>query len=345
MGLTMAKLFTYAEFKTTRWPQRAGLCGDDARLLNLFNEAQRRIIEMPGRWAGTIQHVDLVVNGRYWFCSPPGASTILAANNAENKGRADLTNGWYAFGGIADFQSTQSPTWLNPWSSDPGVVFMSEDGVAPVVVDQPAEPFTVRAYANFADDVGKKTRIYGLLPYENLPVIGDDGAGGYRPGVELLISDMDDPANIDETPTIGVITLIEKERTTGPVDVYVVTKDASGVETETFVQQMESWETNSLRQRWVIRSCPIPCVLKAIVKLGPIPVTRDTDFAVIASIDAMGAAVLSLKRKEERAYDEAATLWKEAIQVLDDATRDMSGDRVSINARGVGMRSRFNGWI
>jgi hypothetical protein len=338
----MAKLFTYADFKATRWPQRTGLCPTDARLLSLFNEAQRRLVEMPGRWTGTIQWMDLAVAGRTWFCSPPGVTTILAAYDSLNKGRADLSNGWYQFGGVADFMPTSSPTWMSPWSMDPAVVFMSEDGVSAVVADQPTTPFTVRAYANFAVDVGKKTRIYGLLPYENLPIIGDDGQGGYRPGVELLVSDLDaPPENIDATPTIGAITLIEKEVTTGPVDLYVMLADG----TETFINQLESWETNSLRQRWVIRSCPVPCGLKAVVKLGHIPVARDTDFAVIASLDAMGAAVLSLKRKEERAYDEAAALWGEAIQVLDDATRDMTGDRVTVNSRGIAMKSRFSSFI
>jgi hypothetical protein len=339
----MPALFTLAELKASRWPNRVGFCPTDPRLLQLANEAQRRLVDMPARWVGTCQYVDLILNGRSWFCCPPGVTTILAAYNAGNRGRGELLNGWHQFGGIADYAGGNTPQWIQPWSGDPAPVFVAEDGVSPVVNDLPTVPFTVRCYANFADDVGKATRIYGLLPFENLPVVGDDGSGGYRPGVELLVSDRE--GTIDETPSLGTVTLIEKGVTTGPVDLYAVTTDVEGAETETFIQQLESWETTSIRQRWVVNTCPSPCALKAIVKLGHIPVTRDTDFFVLASLDAVGSGVLSLKRHEERAYDEAALLWSQAIGLLDDATRNLTGDRVSVNSRGLALKSRFSGFI
>jgi hypothetical protein len=335
----MPQLFTFGEFKASRWPNRIGYCPTDARLLSLFNEAQRRLLEMPARWTGSIQYVDLAILGRPWFCAPPGVITILAAYNRDNRGRGELLNGWYQFGGIADYSGAPSPQWIQPWSGDPAPVFLAEDGVSPVVTDLPTVPFSVRCYANFAADVGKATRIYGLQEFSNLPIIGSD-----RPGVELLVSDRD-TGTVDETPTIGNVTLIEKVQTTGPVDFYAVTTDVNGVETETFIQQMEWWEMTSIRQRWVVNTCPVPCYLKAIVKLGHIPVALDTDFAVFASLDAMGSAMLSLKRFEERAYDEAAGVWAQAEKLLDDATRNMTGDRVTVNSRGVAMKSRNVGFV
>jgi hypothetical protein len=329
----MASLFTYQQFLDSRWPARVGLCATDARLLSLFNEAQRRLVAMPARWVGTVQQADLYINHRTWFCVPPGATTILAAYNADTRGRGELLNGWYQFGGIADYSGPGSLA-TSTATSDQGILFLSESGVSAVVSDLPDEPFTVRAYANFAVDVGVMARVYGSLPFSNLPVTSQAGLG-----VGLPVSDRD--ATVYETPTVGRVTLIEKPKTAGPIDFYAAVADGG----ELFIQQMAAWETNSIRQKWVVNTRPVPCYLRAILKLGHVPLTVPTDFAVIASLDAMGTMVLALKRYEERAYEESKLLEADALKILDDATRDLTGDRVTINSRGHALKSRMAAFI
>lgn len=318
---------TVAQLKTSRIPGNLGLCPDDPRLLQYFNEFQEDALN-HGRWWGT------VVQGE--FCTYGGVvAWPRAVANVEQITVGGFTldahNLWYRFMSPVSQPSACEVCGCGSGHSgtqDCGVCgsrVWTDEGTLPVFRQIHGAKY-IKLYPRSATDVGKRVLIQGTDV--NNEWVRKQYGGVWVDGEYVVIGN---PFGISTTRW-KAITGIQKAVTDKNVQAYEY-DPSTGHE-----HLIAEWQPDEVNPSYRISRIPCLCCrtptnelkrgsIMALVKLEHIPVSQDTDWLIIGNEVALKHGMLA-RQLYERNQDVAAD--KEmirAINALNHELRTHTGDR------------------
>lgn len=289
-------MLTFRQLKDSEVPAVVGVCPDSDQFRDYANKATRMLMTRGDFW-GTVQKMNICV---YNSCIvwPRQVGTVLAVNICGRP--TEVWNHWYQFmpWGRNDFCSGLG-LGLNGqfgWNGNGcfGNVVTINDATSPVFNPIPCnQNFYVRAYPSTQQDIGKKTRIFGVD--ENGQTIRTQNADlTWSDGVELTLA-----LPFVSTPfKVRSVSRIIKDETQGTLRYYQYDADNDLL---IDLVWLEPTETNPQFQRTRLparcragSTTNVRCV-DAMVKLEFIPVKYDTDLVQIDNLDALSDMMLAVK--------------------------------------------------
>lgn len=284
-------MLTFGQLKASEVPATVGVCPDSDVFKDYTNKATRMLMNR-GSFYGTVQRLKICVynNCLVW---PRTVSVPLAINTGG--GFNEVWNHWYEFMplGHCDFGYGRF-SWNGALGQFCGNLRTINDGVSPVFNNIPCgRTHYIRAYPSTQEDIGKKTRIFGID--ENGQVIRTQNADNtWSEGVELTLA----LPFVSTSFKLREVTRIIKDETEGVLRYYQY-DDENAVLLDLVV--LDPSETNPMYRRSRLpstcrsRSCTTPRSIEALVKLEFIPVKHDTDLVLISNQDALSDMMLSVK--------------------------------------------------
>lgn len=288
------------DIKQSRIPAAVGLCPDDARLVQLVNEAQERLLNR-GSWWGTVARTMIVVsNGCITW--PRSVAVVLGVRSGSVRFR--IHNGWYAITEYAD------PIEFNaPYHNLEDAI-----GLYPVIQDLDS-PCVLRAVAVEVSDAGKTLQIQGYD--ENGRWIRTQSGGNWIDGEVVTLDD--EP--VYTTHTFSSVTGVIKDQTVGNVLLY----GWNGSAETALLGDYEPGETVPQYRRSRIRGLNGSVCAEALVKLAHVPVQADNDWLVLQNLSAFSLAIQSLVAEENGHEDQAMVKWRRAVMELQHELQTMTG--------------------
>lgn len=324
---------TVLQLKRSRIPKNLGLCDDDPRLLQWFNEFQEDALN-HGRWWGTI------VAGE--FCTFGGQvafpRSVACVEQITIGGHTlDAHNQWYRFmSPVSQPHTCDSCGCGNGHSGrfdcgQCGSRVWQDDGTLPVFRQISGQKY-IKLYTRSTTDVGKKVLVQGY-DVNNEWVRKAYTTGGITSWVDGEYITLGSPFGIGSTLWTAV-TGIQKDVTDKNVLAYAVS--ASGHET-----LIADWQPDEVNPSY--RVAKIPCLgchtrdgelragsIQALVKLEHIPVSLDTDWLILGNMVAIEhgmRARMYYERNQDTAADKEMV---RAVNALNHELRTHTGDRTEI---------------
>src|SRR5262245_55741264 len=147
-------MLSFGQIKTSRLPQRLGVCATDERFGQWVNEAQARLLSLPANYWGTFC--------RLLICFPPGCNNylvmppgVVAVRGAYEPcgGAVELRNQWWEMIGPCNGCMPESCGQC---------YHLTDAGLTPTIWQPPAgTTFRVKVQGGIADD-GLEVRLRGL---------------------------------------------------------------------------------------------------------------------------------------------------------------------------------------
>jgi hypothetical protein len=217
-------------------------------------------------------------------------------------------------------------------------------GRVPCINDVAGAGRTVRAYTQYAGDAGKTIRLFGI-DSNGQELRTDDGGGVFSEGLKMTLT----ATYVDSTTEILRIDRVLKESTIGNVLLYAHVTATDLLE---LLAEYEPSETNPSYQRERLN---LPCHsatttlaadqyrILALVKVGFVPVSVDTDIVQIPNLEALKDMIQSLRWREAGDKANADGFEQSAIRELNLQLRDDSPDeQFAVSSRPMGRCSFTN---
>lgn len=289
---------TFKQLKDGDVPGRIGVCPESDTFRDYTNKATRMLMNRGQFW-GTVVKMRLCV---YNSCLvwPRIVGTPLAVNI--NGHPSEVFNHWYEFQPITRADFHYGGGFVLSGNTCVGNLQTINDGVSPVFNPISCNrPMYVRAYPSTLQDVGKKTRIFGID--ENGLVIRTQNVDlTWTDGVELTLA-----MPFISTPfKIREITRITKDETEGTLRYYQYDADNAVL---LDLVWYEPDETSPMYRRSRLhkhhgtqggccatsQTCGGLSSVEAMVKLEFVPVKKDSDMVLISNEDALSDMMLAVK--------------------------------------------------
>ena len=285
---------TLGQMLNSRLPSKLGLCREDARIVQYLNDAQYRLLELPGSWQGRTQLTELWLCDKPYFLMPPGAVAVEGAWAPEACRGVELKNRLWRFVGACHRDNDCD-----------GCVAFEHSGRSAMAQIPECPPFRVFAIARYVEDVGTELWIEGLD--ENGNVVRSES----RAGTRITATAWDSSADIPSTCWMSTMSDATKGVTHGEIEIYA--EDQKGC--RLIMNELYPHETSALRERYDI-GCRAPATVEASLRLGHVPVVRETDPFVLTSETAISYAAEASKADEERDYGRFQALMNQAKDCL-----------------------------
>lgn len=284
------ELLNFRQLKDSDIPGRIGVCPEANTFLEYTNKATRLLMNRGDFWGTVVKMRVCVYNSCLVW--PRAVGTVLAVNMGGNP--TSVFNHWYNFMPLTGWDFCNGGfAWHDGHCR--GNVVVVNDGLSPVFNPIACNrPMYVRAYPSTQQDVGKKTRIFGID--ENGQVIRTQNSDlSWTDGVELTLV-----ATFISTPMkVREITRITKDETQGVVRYYQYDADNDVLLDLVWIEPTElgpMYRKSKLPKRCnCLGTCNGLTNVEALVKLEFIPVKYDTDLVLISNQDALSDMMLSVK--------------------------------------------------
>jgi hypothetical protein len=306
-------LLTFQNLMDSEVPGTVGVCPTSDAFLSYTNKATRMLINR-GDFFGTVERIKLCV---YNSCLvwPRFVGTVQAVNIC---GRAtEVFNNWYQFMPLSRQDFCSGGFGFNG-NSCTGNLTTINDGTSPVF--NPivcGQPRYIRAYPSTQQDVGKKTRIFGVN--EGGQTVRTQNADlTWTDGIELTLA----IPFASTSMKFREITRITKEETQGVVRYYQWDDAALAGADLTDLVFLEPTEISPMFRKSKVPtrcsagSCSGLTSVEALVKLEFIPVKYPTDLVLISNLDALSDAMLAVKYSNGGDKDMAKDFEAKAIREM-----------------------------
>lgn len=292
---------TLAQAKSSRIPQAVGLAACDPRFLELLNDAQFRLANLPGRWYGTVGTITMnVTDGQITW---PRDVLAVEAIKVANYG-LPIRNGWYEF--QAD---VLAPNVGDEYERGEQIQLLDR-GMVMQFRDMPSTG-RIKLYSSSADN-GTQILLQGLDG--NGDVVRTQHEGEWIEGELLTLSSPSvTSSTLFKSPTL---TAVQKPVTKAVVNVWSINPDTL---VETNIATWQPNEANPEYRRSYILNLPSECgamQVSAKVRLRFIPAVLDTDWLHISNLEALQCAMRSIQKRERNLYKEADAEMESAIRSL-----------------------------
>jgi hypothetical protein len=322
-------MLSLGQIKTSRLPQRLGVCATDERFGAWVNEAQQRLLSLPANYWGTFTRILLCFppGCRNFLVMPPGVVAVRGAYEPAG-GTVELKNQWWEM--------------LGPCAGcipeGCGCCYRLTDAGQTPTYWQPGVPFRVKVQSNIADN-GLEVRLRGVDP--NGHVVRTSCEDGER----LKLDSANPPLTVH---SFGRLTGISKPQTCVTLRflaVYFVpnTDGTEGWHTEEApIQEAEVWEEQVWRRMYRLDANASSCQLEVIVKWGHRPVRADEDLFVLQNPSALSDMAEAVRAREERDFERATAMEASAMRLLNAELRNFTSDvsHVSWRAQPDGSMAR-----
>lgn len=273
-------------------PGTVGVCPTSDVFRDYANKGTRLLMNRGNFW-GTVERIKFCVyNGCVVY--PRFVGTVLAENICGRN--SEMWNNWYQFMPLsrADFCGGGFQWHGVEGAMCSGNLKTINDGVSPVFNPIACgRPNYVRAYPSVQQDVGKKTRIFGIN--EGGQVVRTQNADlTWADGVELTMA----IPFVSTSMKFREITRITKVETQNIVRYYQYDADNDVLLDLVFLEPTElspMYRKSKLPTRCRGGSCNGLTSVEALVKLEFIPVKYPTDLVQISNRDALSDMMLSVK--------------------------------------------------
>lgn len=318
---------TYGEVKTTlsRVASQVGLNVNDARLLELVNEAQERLSN-EGEWPWMYERIR--------FCQYESLVALPCEYESMTSVVLDgspipMTDPWYEFveggPGPQDGDSTQYNVAI-------------PRGESPVYRQSGDEPRKLKVYSSVderTDGVRATIRVYG---YDHLGIwVRTETDGVWEDGEEIDLRGDDATNYAISTNFFTRITFVKKARTNG----YVVMNYIDDLNVETQAGRYQYFDVNpSFRMYHLPYICDETTELvQARVRRRLLPLEVDTDPMTITNISALKHAVKAVSLGDQGKDSDAETSFMVATQILMKEAKLYRGgqpkERISVRIAGA----------
>jgi hypothetical protein len=324
-------LLTFKQLKESEIPPIVGVCPDNDTFRDYTNKVTRMLMTR-GDFFGIVEKVKLCV---YNSCLvwPRWAGTILAVNIC---GRyTEVFNHWYEFMPLSR-QDFCDGGFSYHGAVCRGNVVTVNDGMSPVFNPIACgKSYYIRAYPSTQQDIGKKTRIFGVD--ENGQTIRTQNADlTWTDGVELTLA----LPFISTSFKIREVTRITKDETQGVLRYYQYDADNDVLLDLVWFEPGETspmYRRSRLPTRCSTGSCSGVRSVEALVKLEFIPVKYDTDLVQISNLDALSAMMLSVKYSNGGDANMAKDFEAKAIRELNlELNNKLPNEQTPVEINGFG---------
>ena len=302
------------------------LCASDAKLIDLINEAQIRLMAR-GKWVGTWQRYRLCVNDDNCLTWPRQIEAIEAFAICGNPGQ--IWDMWFEFleNGPGMFDEDSQPGNLLVDRGEGYVTFRD-------IQHADAAPKRIRVLA----DVAETSKFIILQGYdENNNWIRTQVSGSWIDGERVSIS-----TTVQVTVNyFSALTGVLKDATNGVVRLFQYNPiDAAQVSIA--VYEPDETRPNYRRSYFPgladMASCcdSNECETKYLTvsaTLKAMPVANDNDFLILRSAAAIKLMVLAILYEERNLFNEAAVLEAKAVVELEKELGKYIGDGVVVKIR------------
>lgn len=322
---------TLARAKASSIINISGNCPNTQDFVNQLNESVQRLMDY-GEWFATVAKVRVCIY-RNCITWPRWVGTVLAINLCNNT--RPIQGGWYEWMPISASDCLNSTRWTSN-------VTVVDDGLTPVFNEIPCGSANyIRAYPRLQADIGKTITIYGI-DANGQEYMSKDAFGDWYQGEVLTL----ESPYIQSSKTFTEVTLVKKELTTGPVDLYQY-DPSTGLMLD--MAHYEPSETDPMYRHSTIRGgvccgsayniCSNNGLRKvdARVKLQHIPAVLDTDVIQIDNIPAIKLMIQAIRLEEAGDDDTANKKQAMAIKELNRQLRNkFPFDQIPIDVRSCG---------
>lgn len=297
-------------------PEISPYCGSDSRLVQLINEATRRLLKR-GKWVGSYMRYRINAEDGY-ITWPRQIETIEAFTYCKTPGI--IRNDWYEFLGGGPGLMTSSDN-LYRTLIDRGTAPMHDDITGGVVNRK------LRVYADVEEDADQVINFRGFD--ENGNWIRTEVSGAWIDGENVAI-----PTN-PASPVLSAnfftsVTSVQKPVTNGSLRVYEYNNTTAANVKQ--VAYYEPGEKNPAYRRSLIpgllnmaECCEVRQVdVQAMLRF--IPVVNDNDWIMLGDLDALKLACQAVVRERAGLQGEAEGYWGKAVRELQLALSRYLGD-------------------
>lgn len=310
--------------------EAAGLCENDARVLNYINKACRRLIP-KGKWKNCYANYRICTN-KACLTWPRSIETIETVAVCGVPGT--VRNGWYEFNlnGPGLFGCSSDDGLGSPFGcrSDCTGNQLVDRGLTVTFDDLVGTNKQLRVYADLAVDYGKTLTFRGYDDNRNIILTNNGDVEG-----ETVI--LANPFVVTTNTNFwGIITQVIKQVTKGVVRVYEY-------DTVTTVQRLiaiyEPDETLPSYRKSFYPPAQVTddgngnCArvsVDVIAKLKFIPVAKDSDFILIGNLPALVEEVRAIRKFENNLIQEGFAYEQLAVKYLDEELQNYLGDGTRI---------------
>lgn len=299
-------LLTFGEFKQGPAVRSSGLCPTSRDFMRYTNDAVRQLLRR-GRWWGTIQPMRGCVysNCVTW---PRSVAAVLAIKNGGNR-RSEVFNRWFQFLPWDSGLSGEACRW-------------KRDGGRTAVFDSTSPVFNpilcgasmfLRVFIDSPADVGKTITFFGIdsngqTAGMNMP------DGTWREGVVLTLANP-----VVESPIqFRSVSMVLKDATSSTVRVYQWDGSSVNPDSSPLMLDMARYEPSEKSPDYLVSKVAALCdgTVTALVKLGFVPITCDSDLVVIDNEDALACQIQSIRYRESGDSARTAQYEGEAFREL-----------------------------
>lgn len=280
---------TFQNLMDSEVPGTVGVCPTSPVFREYTNKATRMLMNRGDFW-GTVERIKVCA---YNSCLvwPRYVGTVLAVNICGRP--AEVWNNWYQFMPLSRHDFCDGGFG---WHGDrcSGNLTVINDGASPVFNPiSCSKPMYVRAYPSTQQDIGKKTRIFGID--ENGQTIRTQNADlSWTDGVELTLA----VPFVSTSFKIREVTRITKDETEGVLRYYQFDADNSVLLDLVILEPTEvspMFRKSKLPQRCNNGNCSGVRCVEALVKLEFIPVKAPSDLVLISNQDALSDMMMAVK--------------------------------------------------
>lgn len=310
----------------------ANLCASKARVVDLVNEAERRLT-LKGKWVNTVQSYQICVGGANCLVWPRQIATIEAWARCQTPGQ--IRNRWYQFNGNGPGILSEDSNWYQTLiDADPVCCF---DDIT--VSDTPTRK--IRVQSDFAETSGARILLQGYDENSNWIMTTDSQTGQKIDGEYVRIS------NTGTNQTTNIFTKlvrVQKPITNGPV--RLLEFDTSNNLVIKQIAYYEPGETLPWYRRSFLpglsnvnncgscsdcgqSSSDSDCnnkVVTVMAKLRHIDVIADNDFLLLGNQGALKLMVMAILKEERNLLEEAVAYEAQAVKLLQEELSSYEGD-------------------
>ncbi len=310
------------------------MCASDARVRDLINEAQSRLLS-KGQWVGSMQTYRICVSGTGCLVWPRQVESIEAWSLCDSPGT--LRNRWYQFTNQGPGQLTERDNWFTTMIDRDPVCAFNEIG---------SDSLTKKIQVSVVSSESGSQEICLQGYDENAQWIRTTHGGLQVDGEYLTISN---------TPTLSTrfftkLTGVQKPITNGPV-VLSEYETANGLGVVQTLAFYENDETNPIYRASFLpglpnqhgcNSCqPSDCSSNQVtvfVKLRHLDVINDPDWLILQNPYALRFMAQAILKERNNLFNEAQAYEAKAVSLLQDdlSTQMGDGELPTINREGSG---------
>ena len=286
-----------------RVASQSGLRADDARLIEIINDAQERLLSEVDNAIGTLHRVKFCQYDK--LVALPSMYERIVKASVDRVG-AEVMDKWYEF---MDY---------GPGHLDNGgtVNVLIDRGEAPVIVQSTTSPAFVRCYGYQDERVNAVAPTIRILGYDESGVwVRSESGGVWSDGITLSINGHSATNYTVSSVKFSKITQVIKPKTHGVVELFWYDEAYSRLD---LAARYEHWETNPSFRIYFASGIlsDDTSLVHALCKVRFRPLVDVTDRLIISSIPALKKAMRAIAQEDADKVQEAEMNWSLAASIL-----------------------------